>query len=149
MDYKAFERICAERGVAPSRVAIDLGMSSGSASFWKKGGNPSEKTVRRLADYLGVTVADLEEKPRFSYSYDEMKQYVTEFVEKHEEDGPSEIAAIAVEAAPSLVSTDRLLPDERELLKAYHSLSRSKQLSLMAKAWEWAEEASDDGTQGA
>ena len=149
MDYKAFERICAEKGVAPSRVAIDLGMSSGSASFWKKGGNPSEKTVRRLADYLGVTVADLEEKPRFSYTYDEMKKYVDGFLEKHEEDGPSEIAAIAVEAAPGIVSMDRLLPDERELLKAYHSLSRSKQLSLMAKAWEWAEEASDDGTQGA
>jgi transcriptional regulator with XRE-family HTH domain len=149
MDYKAFERICAERGVAPSRVAKDLGMSSGSASFWKKGGNPSEKTVRRLADYLGVTVADLEEKPKFSYSYDEMKEYVTEFLARHDGEDGSKLLDTGSSRLVGVAAAEELRPDEEELLRVYRSLSRSKQLSLIARAYEWAEEASDDGTQGA
>lgn len=59
-----FARICAERGVSPSRVLTDLGYSSSVYSEWTETTVPRNKTVAKLAEYLDVTVDDLlTEKP--------------------------------------------------------------------------------------
>ena len=54
-----FENICRERGVAPTRVLVDLGISKSSYGHWKNGGDASNRTKRDIADYFGITVRQL------------------------------------------------------------------------------------------
>lgn len=59
-----FARICADKGVSPSRVLTDLGYSSSVYSEWTETTVPRNKTLVKLAEYLDVTVDDLlKEKP--------------------------------------------------------------------------------------
>lgn len=52
--------LCAERGVAITRVLTDLGFSRGLGSQWKAGKQkPSSDKLQRIADYFGVSVDDL------------------------------------------------------------------------------------------
>ena len=59
MFWENFARLCNEAGKSPSRVALELGLSNGTASGWKKGAIPQERILRRLADYFGVSVESL------------------------------------------------------------------------------------------
>ena len=59
MFWENFARLCNEAGKSPSRVALELGLSNGTASGWKKGAIPQERILRRLADYFGVPVESL------------------------------------------------------------------------------------------
>ena len=54
-----FERICAQKGVAPSRVLRDIGLSNSIYSTWGENSKPRNSTLIKIAEYLGVTVADL------------------------------------------------------------------------------------------
>lgn len=56
MFWKKFERICNERGESPNGVAKKLNISSGSVTWWKKGKIPHNATLKRLADYFGISV---------------------------------------------------------------------------------------------
>lgn len=59
MFFDVFEHICRENGVAPTRVLADLGISKSSYGHWKNGGDASNRTKRDIADYFGITVAEL------------------------------------------------------------------------------------------
>lgn len=54
-----FIKICASKGVSPSKVMTDLGFSSSVFSEWTDKTVPRNSTVRKIADYFGVSVADL------------------------------------------------------------------------------------------
>lgn len=54
-----FIKICADKGVSPSKVMTDLGFSSSVFSEWSDNTVPRNSTVRKIADYFGVPVADL------------------------------------------------------------------------------------------
>lgn len=63
-----FIKICASKGVSPSKVMADLGFSSSVFSEWRDSTVPRNSTVRKIADYFGVSVdsllsADNEKKP--------------------------------------------------------------------------------------
>ena len=65
--WTVFFNLCREKGKAPNTVAKELGISSASITWWKKGErNPSQKTLKAIADYFGVPVAYLlnEEKEK-------------------------------------------------------------------------------------
>ena len=55
MFWKRFEKLCNERGESPNGVAKKLGISSGSVTWWKKGKVPHNSTIKRLADYFGIS----------------------------------------------------------------------------------------------
>jgi len=57
--YDNYLKICEERGVAPTRVLVDLGISKSAISNWKNGGEPSNRTKKAIADYFGITVRQL------------------------------------------------------------------------------------------
>lgn len=59
MFYDNYLKICEERGVAPTRVLVDLGISKSAISNWKNGGEPSNRTKKAIADYFGITVRQL------------------------------------------------------------------------------------------
>lgn len=57
--YENFLQLCAERKQTPSGVAAAIGLSNAAASGWKKGKQPSDTTLTKIANHFGVTVAEL------------------------------------------------------------------------------------------
>ena len=57
--YSNFLKLCSAKNVSPSRAASAIGLSNAAASGWKNGKVPQDTTVQKLADYFGVSVADL------------------------------------------------------------------------------------------
>ena len=59
MDFATnFKRICEERGTSPTRVCLDLGLSSSKVNLWNKGGLPKGDVMVRLAKKLDCSVMD-------------------------------------------------------------------------------------------
>lgn len=63
MFKKNFDRICLEKGLKPTVVVRDIGLSAASYSCWNENSVPRQSTVQKLAEYLGVTVSDLLDDP--------------------------------------------------------------------------------------
>ena len=59
MFWQNFTRLCDKAGKSPSRITAELGLSNGTASNWKKGAEPQERILRRIADYFDVPVESL------------------------------------------------------------------------------------------
>ena len=59
MDFATnFKRICNERGTSPTRVCLDLGLSSNKVNLWNKGGIPKGDVMVKLAQKLECSVMD-------------------------------------------------------------------------------------------
>ena len=56
MFWEVFERLCASSGKSPNAVAKELGFSSGSITAWKKGTEPRNSAMKKIADYFDVSV---------------------------------------------------------------------------------------------
>lgn len=59
MFYDNFVKACNLHNKAPSAVAIDIGISKATVTGWKNGSMPSDATLRKLADYFGISPSDL------------------------------------------------------------------------------------------
>ena len=60
MFYDRLNALCAERGLSISGLLVELEISPSSASRWKnKGFEPSRATLKKIADYFGITVHQL------------------------------------------------------------------------------------------
>lgn len=58
--YDNYVRLCAERGMSPSAVALDIGIKKSNVTYWKNGrNNPSDVTIVKIANYFGVPVEEL------------------------------------------------------------------------------------------
>lgn len=56
MFYDIYARLCSEKGVSPSRAAVDMGFYRSSVSYWKnKGGSPGRDGLRKMSEYFGVS----------------------------------------------------------------------------------------------
>ena len=56
MFWKTFVELCNQNNTKPNPVAKELGISSGSVTFWKNGKVPHHSTLIKIADYFNVTV---------------------------------------------------------------------------------------------
>ena len=54
--YQTFFQLCESKGIAPSKVAQEIGLNKSSVSYWKKGSIPKMDTLKALAQYFNVTV---------------------------------------------------------------------------------------------
>ena len=66
MFWKIFLELCNQKGISPTAVVVELGLSRGSVTSWKDGKIPYQRTLAKIADYFGVSVDYLlgkEEKP--------------------------------------------------------------------------------------
>ena len=54
--YQTFFQLCESNGIAPSKVAQEIGLNKSSVSYWKKGSIPKMDTLKALAQYFNVTV---------------------------------------------------------------------------------------------
>ena len=61
MFYDRFVQLCSQKGISPSRAAIDAGISKSLVTKWKANGckDPSPDVLRKLASYFCVTVSEL------------------------------------------------------------------------------------------
>ena len=55
MFYEIFVNLCAQNGVSASFVVQQIGLNKSSATYWKNGSIPSTATLKKLADYFGVS----------------------------------------------------------------------------------------------
>ncbi|MEA4955880.1 MAG: helix-turn-helix transcriptional regulator [Pseudoflavonifractor sp.] len=67
MFYERFLKMCQQAGVAPSAVVQALGLGKSNVTYWKKGSTPKVSTIKKIADYFGVTVAYLNGDDDFPY----------------------------------------------------------------------------------
>jgi transcriptional regulator with XRE-family HTH domain len=56
MFWDNFVDLCLQNGGSPNFVAQQLGITSGSVTGWKNGSVPRNSTLKKIADYFGVTV---------------------------------------------------------------------------------------------
>jgi DNA-binding Xre family transcriptional regulator len=58
-----FINICVERGIAPTTVLKEIGLSNATFSCWTDTSVPRQTTLTKLADYFGITPEDLLRDP--------------------------------------------------------------------------------------
>lgn len=68
MFWDLFVNLCVEHNTKPNPVAKEIGISSGAVTNWKNGATPSATTMKKIADYFGVSVdvfsnSEQKEKP--------------------------------------------------------------------------------------
>lgn len=56
MFYERYLKLCNSVGKAPSAVALECGLKKSTVTRWKRGGNPTDATAQKIADYFGVSV---------------------------------------------------------------------------------------------
>lgn len=59
MFWKNFASLCKQRGMSPSAVCHDLGLSATMVTKWKAGSHPRYTTATSIAEYFGITVEEL------------------------------------------------------------------------------------------
>lgn len=60
MFFDRFKQICTEKGVSTTAVVEAVGMNRSAVTYWKKSGTtPKADVVKKIADYLGVSVEQL------------------------------------------------------------------------------------------
>lgn len=55
MFFERYSVLCKEHDETPNAVAKKIGASSGSVTAWKKGTDPRNATLAKIADYFGVS----------------------------------------------------------------------------------------------
>lgn len=62
MFFDVFKKLCAEKGITPTRASVEIGFSKGSVSYWRKkhsegvDAKPDTYTAQKIADFFGVSV---------------------------------------------------------------------------------------------
>ena len=102
--YNTYLRKCLEKGVSPSKAAVEAGTTKTAVSRWKSGSIPSDATLLKLADYFGCTI-------------EELKGITTEKPATGEGDGDKNNVDILRTEVNELI--DSLEPSDRALLLAF------------------------------
>lgn len=58
--FDNYKKICAFKGISPTKVLSNLKLSKSSYSHWKSGGEPLNETKKKIADYLNISIEELE-----------------------------------------------------------------------------------------
>ena len=84
MFYENFAFYCTKIGKSESAVAKDVGITSKSVTGWKNGALPRNSTLKKLADYFGITVDELmgtKKEPAGMDGLDDVKKQVVELMD--------------------------------------------------------------------
>lgn len=100
MFWKNFEKLCTFKGISPNGVCKELGLSNAAATHWKQGAKPNNSTLKRIADYFGVTPESLLD-------------------ENEQKKSPSEMGEDQVSKEELAKIFSNLLPEQQEQAKSY------------------------------
>lgn len=90
MFYDRIDFLCAERGMTVTELMRELGLSPSSASRWRNMGySPSRAAAKKIADYFGITVAELmsgeiKKAPAKAEADDELMELLQDFKDNPE-----------------------------------------------------------------
>lgn len=113
MDFATnLRRICQERDTTPTRVCLELGLSTNKVSLWNKGGLPKPEVLIKLAQKLECRVMDF-------------------FADEEDLLSPSTLVS-NVEFA--------LDDDEKDIIRLFRMLDRKKKHEFMSKAYAYEAE---------
>lgn len=59
MFYSNYAKLCSKLNKSPSAVGEELGFTRASVTGWGNGATPRKSSLIKIADYFGVTVAEL------------------------------------------------------------------------------------------
>ena len=59
MFWQNFVKLCANKGKSTTAVILEIGLSKSLVTNWKNGTIPNNTTLKRVADYFGITVEQL------------------------------------------------------------------------------------------
>nr|DAH47676.1 MAG TPA: hypothetical protein [Caudoviricetes sp.] len=124
MFYTRFKELCDETGVRPTAVMRKLGISPSSPGRWKAGAVPYGETVRKLADYFGVTADYL------LHGGERTMRNSMGTVQN------SAIVQGSVGSSVSVNNGDQLQGSEAELISVFRSLDRKGQIAVLNFAYE-------------
>lgn len=54
MFYELFLKLCAKKGVSPSKALADMNLSNGNLQRWRDGSSPRNATMWQLSEYFNV-----------------------------------------------------------------------------------------------
>lgn len=112
MDFATnFRRICEERGTSPTKVVLELGLSSNKVARWNKGSLPKADVLIKLAQKLDCDIFD--------------------FFEGDEDIVPPRKEITTVEFA--------LDEDEKDIIRLFRMLDRKQKHEFMSKAYAFEE----------
>lgn len=57
--YSNYVKLCSKLNKSPSAVGEELGFTRASVTGWGNGATPRKSSLIKIADYFGVTVAEL------------------------------------------------------------------------------------------
>ena len=57
--YNNYVSLCNKIGKSPSAAAEEMGYQRSVVTRWSKGTDPRQATLQKVADYFGITVAEL------------------------------------------------------------------------------------------
>lgn len=82
MFWENFVMLCASHNTTPTAVVAALNIAGGSVTKWKNGSAPRDTTIRKVADYFGVSAEDLvseqkEKQPTQSELSEKQKRLIT------------------------------------------------------------------------
>lgn len=55
MFWNILTSLCAKNDITPNALCLKLGFSNATSTKWKKGATPHDTTLKKIADYFGVT----------------------------------------------------------------------------------------------
>lgn len=77
--YDKFAQLCKQRGVSPSKAAVDAGISKSLVTKWRVNNIqvPSPEVLQKVSAYFSVPISDLlEEKKLFITQDEELDEYL-------------------------------------------------------------------------
>jgi transcriptional regulator with XRE-family HTH domain len=89
--YDVYYLLCKNKGVSPTRAALEIGLSKSHPTAWKKRGiTPNSDTLKKVANYFGVSVDyllgdDQKEKAAIDMVDDGLKEYLDELRNRPEQ----------------------------------------------------------------
>lgn len=112
MDFATnLKRICQEKNTTPTKLCVDLGLSTNKVSLWNKGGLPKPAVLVKLAEKLECRVMD------FFVDEDDVLSHNT--------------VDLTVEFA--------LDEDEKDIIRLFRMLDRKQKHEFMTKAYAYEE----------
>lgn len=57
--YDCVKKLCKEKKISLAALAKEVGLSNSATTYWKHGSVPKYETMKKIADYFGVTVEEL------------------------------------------------------------------------------------------
>ena len=109
MDFATnFKRICKEKGTSPTRVCLEIGLSSSKVNLWNKGSIPKGDVMIKLAEKLGCNVMDF-------------------FADEE--------SLTTVEGSPAHNADSVLDDDEKDIIRIFRMLDRKQRHGFMTKAY--------------